>query len=175
MNWRSLKVINDDILQPGYMVPKHEHRNYNIFGYMVEGRLEHWDTEGNRVVASPGQIQHMWCGRSIWHTEKCISETPARYLQIWLTPNRNLDTKPYYEQYHKGPEFGPISIDINSDLKISGGLLSSSYTTSASYIYVVSGSCSVAGIMLNEGDGGSITSPTEIIPVDNPHIILFEQ
>jgi redox-sensitive bicupin YhaK (pirin superfamily) len=175
MNWGPLKVINDDVLQPDKMVPKHEHKNYNIFGYIVEGALEHWDTLGNRTAAVPGQIQHMWCGRSIWHTERCVSATPARYLQIWLTPNRAFDTNPYYELYEKGPEFDEIRIPINCDLKVSGGILSSNRAANRSYLYVVSGSCAVAGQTLTEGDGGQIVQSCEIIPLDNPHILLFEQ
>ena len=35
MNWGNVRVINDDVQQLGNMVPNHEHRNYDILGYMV--------------------------------------------------------------------------------------------------------------------------------------------
>ena len=59
MNWGSLKVINDDTQQPGGCVPTHEHKNYDIFGYIVSGTLKHTDSLGNNVVAQAGQIQHI--------------------------------------------------------------------------------------------------------------------
>ena len=97
-NFGSLCAINDDILWPGYTIPKHEHKNLDILGYMIEGELEHWDTLGNLSRAKPGNVQHMWCGKSIWHTEKCVSEKPARYLQIWFKQDHK-DTQPFYQLY----------------------------------------------------------------------------
>ena len=46
MNWGPVKVINDDILEPGYTVPNHQHKHYDILGYLVEGALEHCDSNG---------------------------------------------------------------------------------------------------------------------------------
>jgi redox-sensitive bicupin YhaK (pirin superfamily) len=174
MNWHCVKVINDDTQQPGGKVPRHEHRNYDIFGYVVEGELEHTDSLGNTVTARAGQIQHMWCGKGIHHTEACVGSTPARYLQLWFTPNRDIDTAPYYELYEKGPEFDEIKIPIKCDLTVSGGILSSPRITNNSYLYVVSGSCTVEGVTLSEGDGAEIDSVSEIVPTNNPHILLFE-
>jgi redox-sensitive bicupin YhaK (pirin superfamily) len=110
MNWNCVKVINDDTQQPGGMVPNHEHKNYDILGYVVEGELEHTDNLGNVVRAQAGQIQHMWCGKSIWHTERCVGDTPARYLQIWITPNRDLNTEPFYNIYNKSAKFERLNI-----------------------------------------------------------------
>lgn len=173
MNWNCLKVINDDTQQPGGFVPNHEHKNYDILGYVVEGELEHTDSLGNVNRARAGQIQHMWCGRSIWHTERCIGNTPARYLQLWITPNRELNSAPYYELIDKGPEFAPIAVNFKQDITVSGGILSSEYPVTKCYLYVVSGSCTVGGIQLNRGDGAELYNET-ICPVDSPHILTFE-
>ena len=173
MNWNCVKVINDDTQQPGGMVPNHEHRNYDILGYVVEGELEHTDSLGNTNRAIAGQIQHMWCGSSIWHTERCIGDTPARYLQLWITPRRELNTKPYYKIIDKGPEFGPILADFKQDITVSGGILTEDYTVNNAYLYVVEGSCMVNGITLSRGDGAELASET-IIPLDDTHILLFE-
>lgn len=173
MNWNCLKVINDDTQQPGGMVPNHEHKNYDILGYVVEGELEHTDSLGNVTRAKAGQIQHMWCGKSIWHTEKCIGDTPARYLQLWITPNRNLNSNPSYQVIDKGPEFAPILVEFNQDITVRGGILSTEYTTGKSYLYVVSGTCMINGQTLSQGDGAELYNET-IIPIDNPHLLLFE-
>jgi len=174
MNWGNLKVINDDTQQPGGMVPNHEHKNYDILGYIVEGELEHTDSLGNVTRARAGQIQHMWCGSSIWHTERCIGNSPSRYLQLWITPKKEyFNTKPYYEIVDKGPEFSNIAVDIKQDMQIKAGILQQNYQAKTSYLYVVSGSCSINGQILNKGDGAELVNET-IIPVDSPHLVLFE-
>lgn len=173
MNWNCLKVINDDTQQPGGMVPNHEHKNYDILGYVVEGELEHTDSLGNVTRARAGQIQHMWCGKSIWHTEKCIGDTPARYLQLWITPNRNLNSTPSYQVIDKGPEFSTIPVEFNQDITVKGGILSTEYATQKSYLYVVSGSCTINGQTLSQGDGAELYNET-IIPIGSPHLLLFE-
>ena len=174
MSWGNLKVINDDVQQPGNQVPNHEHKNYDILGYMVEGELEHKDSLGNVTRVIPGQIQHMWCGSSIWHTEASVGRVPARYLQLWITPKAEyFNTEPVYESITKGPEFGDLGIALKQSMRIRGGILSKPVTTKSAYLYVVSGTCQVNGTMLSEGDGAELDAET-IIPVDNTHIILFE-
>ena len=174
ISWGNLKVINDDVQQPGNQVPNHEHKNYDILGYMVEGELEHTDSLGNTIRAVPGQIQHMWCGSSIWHTEASVGTVPARYLQLWITPKQQyVDTAPYYEIIDKDLNFGPIIVDLKQDLQISAGILTNTITTTNSYLYVVSGTCTVNGVELHQGDGAELDSAT-IIPINSTHLILFE-
>ena len=172
--WGNLRVINDDVQQPGNMVPNHPHRNFDILGYIVEGELEHTDSLGNVSRATPGQVQHMWCGKEIWHTEASVGPVPARYLQLWISPkDEHRDTEPFYEIIEKSPEFGPIAIELKQDMTISGGILSKEITTNNSYVYVVSGTCTINGQELREGDGAELTSAT-IQPKNNTHLLLFE-
>ena len=174
MSWGNLRVINDDVQQPGNMVPNHEHKNYDILGYLVEGELEHTDSLGNVNKAGPGQIQHMWCGSSIWHTEASVGDVPARYLQLWITPkDEHRDTAPYYEIIEKGPEFGPIAVELKQDMTISAGILDHTMTADNSYLYMVSGTCLVNGILLQEGDGAELSADT-IVPVTSPHVVIFK-
>jgi len=177
MNWGNLKVINDDVQQPGNMVPNHEHSNYDILGYLVEGELEHRDSLGNTVRVRSGQIQHMWCGKSIWHTEASVGSVPARYLQIWITPRVTLrDSDPYYEIIDKDPGvFAPVDIALKQKMQIQAGWLTGTHTLNISnaYIYVVSGTVKGNGFELNEGDGAELSS--ELTADFNAHIILFEQ
>jgi redox-sensitive bicupin YhaK (pirin superfamily) len=141
---------------------------------MVEGELEHTDSLGNTVRAQPGQIQHMWCGSSIWHTEASVGAVPARYLQLWITPKQQyVDTAPYYEIIDKDLNFGPIIVDLKQNMQISAGILTNTITTTNSYLYVVSGTCIINGVELHQGDGAELDSAT-IIPINSPHLILFE-
>ena len=177
MNWGNLRVINDDVQQPGNMVPNHEHRNFDILGYLVDGELEHKDSLGNTARARPGQIQHMWCGSSIWHTEAAVSTTPARYLQLWITPKPELqNTKPYYEIIAKDPNiYGPIAVDLKQDLRIHAGWLKAQTTlpVSNAYIYIIEGTVKGTDFMLNEGDGAELDA--NLTAEFNAHILLFEE
>jgi len=176
-NWGNLKVINDDVQEPGNMVPDHEHRNYDILGYLVEGELEHKDSLGNTSSARPGQIQHMWCGKSIWHTEASVGTIPARYLQLWITPKPELrDSAPYYEIIQKDPNtYGPIAVDLQQDMRIHAGWLRGQNTLNISraYLYVVEGSIQGADFQLNEGDGAELDA--DITADFNAHILLFQE
>lgn len=170
MNFGSLKVINDDILQPSKMVPNHEHKYYDILGYIVEGELEHTDSLGNKTTAKPGDIQHMWCGSSIWHTEKCISEIPARYLQLWFTPENKPET-PSYRILKKNINFDRLKIELNNNVEIYCGVLKGQNTfdiIGKAYMYIVSGNVN----NYQEGDGLEIYSNTFSADFD-AHVILF--
>lgn len=172
INCGSLVALNDDILWPGHTIPKHEHKNLDILGCMVDGELEHWDSTGVLGRAAPGKVQHMWCGSGIWHTEKCVSPTSARYLQIWITPKEK-NTAPYYELIDKSSEFGPIYANLKSDCTVSAGVLNGTYTSNRGYMYLISGSCLANGVRLCEGDGAELTETT-VIESESGHIILFE-
>jgi redox-sensitive bicupin YhaK (pirin superfamily) len=179
MNWGNLAVINDDIQQSGNMVPSHEHKNFDILGYMVSGELEHWDSTGIRGRARPGQIQRMWCGSSIWHTEASVGAVPARYLQIWIIPKDEYrNTQPYYEIIEKPTEvYGPVAVDLKQDFKISAGWLTTNATlniTNRAYIYVIEGTVTGSDFVLNEGDGAELDQG--VFTADfAAHIILFEE
>jgi redox-sensitive bicupin YhaK (pirin superfamily) len=179
MRWGSLKVINDDVQQPGNMVPNHQHKNFDILGYMVAGELEHRDSLGNVSRAVPGQIQHMWCGKSIWHTEASTGSVPARYLQIWIVPkNEYRDTEPYYEIINKDLAFGPLNIDLHQDFKIQCGILNEVKRLNidnAAYLYVISGTVIGDGWQLTEGDGAELDSGALMAEFVSAHIILFEE
>ena len=175
MNWHCVKVINDDTQQPGGMVPNHEHKNYDILGYVVSGELKHTDSLGNINNAVGGQVQRMWCGRSLWHTEACVGDTPAHYLQIWITPKER-DTAPFYELHDRPVEFSLLNINIKQDIKITCGQLNGQQTwliEKPAYLYVVAGSVVVNGVALTEGDGAELP-PTEYAVDSTAHLILFE-
>jgi redox-sensitive bicupin YhaK (pirin superfamily) len=177
MNWGNLKVINDDTQEPGNMVPNHQHMNFDILGYLVEGELEHVDNLGNTVRAVPGQIQHMWCGRGIWHTEASVGSVPARYLQIWIVPkNQYRNTDSYYEIIDKPTDsYGPVLIDLKQDMRIHAGWIRAETTinTNRAYLYVIEGTVQGADFTLHEGDG--VELDCDLTANFNAHIILFEE
>ena len=98
MQFRSLRVINEDVVSPGGGFPTHPHRDMEILTWILDGALEHRDNTGGRGVIRPGELQHMTAGRGVMHSELNPSQKdPVHLLQIWLLPERSgLD--PSYEQ-----------------------------------------------------------------------------
>ena len=60
INYYNLEVINDDILQPKNKVPWHQHKNMEIFGYIVDGIATHTDSLKNNTSAKVNDIQFMF-------------------------------------------------------------------------------------------------------------------
>ena len=48
-----LLVSNDDIIQPGTGFRTHPHRDMEIVTWVLEGELEHKDSQGNRGMIYP--------------------------------------------------------------------------------------------------------------------------
>ncbi len=98
MSFRSLRVLNDDVIAGGGGFGKHPHANMEIISWMLKGALEHEDSSGERGVIRPGDVQVMTAGRGLYHSEMNASQTePANLIQIWIEPAQR-DLEPTYAQ-----------------------------------------------------------------------------
>lgn len=103
MGFRSLRVINDDLIAGGQGFGTHPHADMEIISYVVEGALAHKDSMGNGRTLLPGQIQLMSAGRGVTHSEFNPSKTEgASLLQIWIRP-RQRGLTPSYTEWHPDP------------------------------------------------------------------------
>lgn len=109
MGFRSLRVINQDVIAPGAGFPTHPHRDMEIFSYILSGALAHKDSMGNGRELKPGQIQLMSAGTGVTHSEFNPSHTePGSLLQIWIQP-RTRSLTPSYTEWHPKPEHDTAS------------------------------------------------------------------
>ncbi|MFM9147616.1 MAG: pirin family protein, partial [Verrucomicrobiota bacterium] len=104
MGFRSLRVINQDIVAPVAGFPPHGHRDMEIFTYVLEGVIEHRDSLGNHAQLRPGQIQVMSAGSGVRHSEYNPSKTDRLHLiQVWIEPERP-GLRPRYAEWTPKPE-----------------------------------------------------------------------
>ncbi len=98
MGFRDLRVINEDLVQPGEGFGTHSHRDMEIVSWVLGGVLEHKDSLGNGSLIRPGEVQRMTAGTGVTHSEYNHSrEEAVRFLQVWILPEQE-GLKPSYEQ-----------------------------------------------------------------------------
>jgi len=191
--FRSLRVMNEDVVAPGSGFPTHPHRDMEILTWILEGALEHRDNTGGSGVIRPGELQHMSAGRGVMHSEFNPSQKdPVHLLQIWLLPERKgLD--PSYEQlafpdaelrgkFHlvAGPE-APVTIRQDANLYIArldkGADAKHSVASGRhAWLQVARGAVTLNGTALKAGDGAAISDESEIrVEAREPsEVLLFD-
>jgi quercetin 2,3-dioxygenase len=88
INFGVLRVINDDLIASHTGFDLHPHADMEIISYVVDGELTHGDSMGNRNTISRGHVQYMSAGTGVYHSEHNLGDNLARFLQIWIFPDR---------------------------------------------------------------------------------------
>jgi len=179
MGFRSLRVINDDKVEPGMGFGSHPHRDVEILTYVTAGALQHKDSMGNGEVIRAGDLQYMRAGRGVVHSEFNASHAePVRFLQIWITP-RAPGGEPRYEQRSTGAATGltllasgdaaASAIHIEQDADLYFGRLAAGEATAlaveegrGAWLQVIAGEVTALGAALAKGDGLAIEDATEL-------------
>jgi len=195
MGYRSLRVINDDLVMPGMGFGKHPHRDMEIITYVLSGALEHKDSMGNGRVIRAGEFQYMAAGTGVQHSEFNPSKTdPLRLLQIWIQPDEKGVPPRYAEKNFATAPTGKLnlvasksghdgSIAIHQDANLSFAKLDDGqqveYPLAAgrhAWVHIAEGEVSINGTKLSGGDAVGVndesvlnisaTKPSQVLVFD---------
>lgn len=176
LGFRSLIVLNDDVVEAGGGFGAHPHRHAEIFSYVISGELEHRDSLGNGRVIHTGDLQYMSAGSGVRHSEFNPSkDQSAHFLQVWLRP-RERGGVPRYAERALGQAAKPDALtllfagtprdgatQIRADADIYCGKLATGKNLAIApgagrgvWVQVIRGAIDVLGEHLTEGDGAAI-------------------
>jgi redox-sensitive bicupin YhaK (pirin superfamily) len=196
MGFRSLRVINEDWVEPGEGFPAHPHRDMEIITYVLEGALEHKDSLGTGSVIRPGDGQRMSAGRGIRHSEMNASDSEkVHLLQIWIMPDQP-GHEPSYEQKAfpesekrsklrliAGPDGKDGSVTIHQDAKLYVSLLNPGDEvrhelgkSRHAWLQVAKGAVELNGNKLEQGDGAAISDEPKLTVkgTADAEVLLFD-
>lgn len=167
-----LRVVNDDVVEPGGGFPRHPHQDMEIITLVLRGQLEHKDSMGNGRVIEPGDIQYMSAGTGVYHSEFNPSDqNDVRLLQIWIQPHAQGLEPAYADRKIIGKQDNEWtlllsndgqegSMAIRQDAKLSSVRLTSGNSIEyvnanperGYWLFVINGEVEVADSKLSAGD-----------------------
>ncbi len=195
MGFRSLRVINDDLIMPGEGFGTHPHRDMEIITYVLAGALEHRDSLGNGRVIRAGECQYMAAGTGVQHSEfNPSSDEAVHLLQIWILPDAKGVTPRYAERSlrdapagqwqlmtSKTGRDGSVAIHQDADLQLArleaGQKLSHALARERhAWLHVAEGEVSLNGTTLSGGDAAAVSEETTLnLTASKPsQVLLFD-
>lgn len=178
MGFRSLRVINEDYVQPSQGFGTHGHKDMEIITYVMKGQLEHKDSMGNGSTIVPGEVQYMSAGKGVRHSEFNPSDKEWVHLfQIWIMP----DEKNYEPRYGQkkfsdeekvgkwcllvSPEGSNGSLAVRQDAWVYSTKLANKAQLEFSlkpgrfaWVQMAQGSVNLNGKILAPGDGAAVAN-----------------
>lgn len=195
MGFRSLRVINDDLVMPGLGFGTHPHRDMEIITYILSGSLEHKDSMGNGRIIRTGEVQYMSAGSGVQHSEFNPSRDEAVHLlQIWIQPDSQGLAPRYAEKsfanvpagaFHlvtsKTGRDNSIAIHQDADLwlaKLGAGGSATHELASGrhAWVHIAEGHVNINGQMLGGGDAAIVSGQCSLkIAASTPsQVLLFD-
>ena len=195
MGYRSLRVINDDIVMPRMGFGKHPHRDMEIITYILSGSLAHEDSMGNGRTITAGEFQYMAAGTGVQHSEQNPSGTEAVHLlQVWIMPDEKGVAPRYAEKSMRDASTGALhlvasksgrddSIAIHQDADLWLGKLGADQTVSHSpasgrhiWLHVAEGDVTLNGHALTAGDAAAVSDEPALIlrGITSAQVLLFD-
>jgi redox-sensitive bicupin YhaK (pirin superfamily) len=194
--FRTLRVINEDFVQPGHGFPTHGHRDMEIVTYVLQGALEHRDSMGTGSIIRRGDAQRMSAGTGVTHSEANPSpDESVHLLQIWIFPSEQ-NLQPEYEEKKfsddekrnrlrliVSPDGSDGSVKIHQDARIFASLLDdgdevvhSLGAGRSAWLQVAAGSVKLNDVALKQGDGAAVSQESQLrVTAEGPaEVLLFD-
>lgn len=183
MGFRTLRVINEDRVDPGMGFGSHPHHDMEIFSYVVEGALTHQDSMGNKSTIQAGDVQKITAGTGIVHSEfNASKKEKVHFLQIWILPEKS-GLKPAYQEFSLAlsdqaaavtligsPQGGKNVVQFNQDVYVYKGKLAEGKTCRHDlkpgrgvWLQIIKGKVNVNDQELSDGDGAAVENIQAII------------
>jgi redox-sensitive bicupin YhaK (pirin superfamily) len=177
MGVSALRVINDDVVEPGAGFPTHGHNDMEIISFVKRGSIEHKDSMGHIQTLPAGEFQLMSAGTGVTHSEYNPSPSePLNFLQIWIQPNQ-FGIEPGYQQKRfppgpmqliASPDGGDGALLLHQDARLYQISLEAGQSTGLKYLsgrtlylHIVRGALETEGTELVAGDGASLNDIDE--------------
>ena len=182
IGFSDLRLLNDDNVKGGGGFATHEHKDTEVFSYVLSGQLEHKDSMGYGSVVNPGEVLTMSAGSGITHSEYNHSKTdPVHFLQIWMVsgqknvaPRYNQKMFPESEKRGKlrliiSPDGRDGSLEFYQDTSVYAGLFNGAEKDEVvlgpnryAYVHVIRGRVHVNGQPFNDGDGARVRNEQKL-------------
>jgi redox-sensitive bicupin YhaK (pirin superfamily) len=196
MNFRALRVLNEDRIAPGQGFGTHPHDNMEILTYVIDGELEHQDSMGHREVIHAGEFQSMTAGTGITHSEyNASANKPVHLVQIWIKPDQRGLTPGYAQRIFptaekknrlrliaaKNAKDGALKINQDTRVYLAaiepGASLEHKLESGRhAWIQVLSGTLSINGVTLKAGDGVQLSDEPKVTiqGLEKGEILFFD-
>ena len=196
VHFGSLRVINEDIVQPGTGFGTHGHRDMEILTYVLSGTLRHRDSTGSSGDIGYGEVQVMSAGTGVQHSEVNPSPAaPVHLLQIWIMPDTQ-NLAPGYQQRNfaledkrarwcllASPDGARDSLVIHQEARVFAARLNGAETLDYPivsgrkvYLHVARGGLQANGHGLSAGDAlmYSDEKAVSLANADDAEVLLFD-
>lgn len=195
MNWGSLRVWNDDIIQPQSGFPLHPHADMEIITYVRTGAITHQDSLGNKGRTAAGDVQVMSAGSGIRHAEYNLEDEATTLFQIWILPKctggaPSWGTKPFpkadrtgvWQILASGFEEDDNALPIRTDARVLGATLKAGESLNYrigenrhGYLVPAVGAIEIDGQRANARDGVAITAGTfTLTAIEDSELVLVD-
>ena len=185
--------VDHAVVQPGLVVPMHEHRNDEILSYVRRGRVTHDDSTGVQQTLSPTKFMLMSAGQGFSHEEAVLDGPALEMLQIFIRPSApDLPPLVAFHEFETvdspnawrlvgGPEGASAPLAIRSQVWVYDAHLTQQIALPAlegrtAFLYVFGGAVAVPGHDLRLQAGDSVVISDEAVSIsasEAADVVLF--
>jgi len=196
LHWGSLRVWNDDTIQPKSGFPPHPHRDMEIITYVRKGAITHRDNLGNEGRTEAGDVQVMSAGTGVAHSEYNMEDEVTQIFQIWIIPNKTGEQPSWgAKPFPKGDRAGQFvtlasgiandndALPIRTDARVAGATIKAGETVRyalgpgrSAYLVPAAGKVEVNGVAAKARDGLAIRDEAEIAvtAIEDSEVVLVD-